>query len=328
MEIAMQTDQDLVAELRGSNPSAALAELLRRHGRMVERTVLRRVRDEHLAQDVSQAVFWILLQKAGTLREPGGIGGWLHRTATLAAQNALRVEARRRRHEEAARGMTPKPVEKTPATVWPEGLDEALARLPEIYREAIVQRYLEGRSRSDMSRSMALSDKAVDMRVTRGIERLRRAMAGAVPGLTAAALTGILAAEAAAAVAAGPLAAASIQVLGTAAVGTQVASIAKGAMNAMFWMKMKAIAAVACAATVLAGAGITVLQGQAPVQEKSSSLADVEKLHRLIRPQPGESRWMEIDWYPSVWEARKKAAAEGKPLFLWAGSGGAPSAGC
>jgi hypothetical protein len=53
-----------------------------------------------------------------------------------------------------------------------------------------------------------------------------------------------------------------------------------------------------------------------------------DKLHKLIKPQAGESRWMEIDWYPSVWEARQKAAKEGKPLFIWAGSGGAPAAGC
>lgn len=52
------------------------------------------------------------------------------------------------------------------------------------------------------------------------------------------------------------------------------------------------------------------------------------KLHTLIKRQPGESRWMEIDWHPSVWEGRQKAAKEGKPLFLWAGSGGAPAAGC
>lgn len=53
-----------------------------------------------------------------------------------------------------------------------------------------------------------------------------------------------------------------------------------------------------------------------------------DKLHKLLRPQHGESRWMEIDWHPSVWEARQTAAAEGKPLFLMAGSGGAPPAGC
>ncbi|MBI2804384.1 MAG: hypothetical protein HYX68_05290 [Planctomycetes bacterium] len=53
-----------------------------------------------------------------------------------------------------------------------------------------------------------------------------------------------------------------------------------------------------------------------------------EKLHRMIKPHRGEARWMEIDWYPNIWEARQKAAREGKPLFIWAGSGGAPAAGC
>ena len=53
-----------------------------------------------------------------------------------------------------------------------------------------------------------------------------------------------------------------------------------------------------------------------------------EKLHQMIKPQRGEARWMEIDWYPNIWEARQKAAREGKPLFIWAGSGGAPAAGC
>jgi hypothetical protein len=24
-------------------------------------------------------------------------------------------------------------------------------------------------------------------------------------------------------------------------------------------------------------------------------------LHKMLKPQPGESRWMEIEWYPSVW---------------------------
>lgn len=71
--------------------------------------------------------------------------------------------------------------------------------------------------------------------------------------------------------------------------------------------------------------------GRASAQEKEAqrlSNAEIEKLHQTLKPQPGEARWMEIAWYPNVWEARQKAAAEGKPLFLWAGSGGAPAAGC
>ncbi len=61
---------------------------------------------------------------------------------------------------------------------------------------------------------------------------------------------------------------------------------------------------------------------------KSIGNTEFANLHNLIKPQRGESRWMEIDWYPSVWEARQRAAAEGKPMFLMAGSGGAPVAGC
>lgn len=58
------------------------------------------------------------------------------------------------------------------------------------------------------------------------------------------------------------------------------------------------------------------------------SAADFDRLHALIKPQRGESRWMEVDWQPRVWEARRLAAAQGKPLFFMAGSGGAPEAGC
>lgn len=67
-----------------------------------------------------------------------------------------------------------------------------------------------------------------------------------------------------------------------------------------------------------------------PIQHPTQRLSDdeFESLHTKIKPQRGESRWMEIDWYPSVWEARQQAAKEGKPIFLMAGSGGAPAAGC
>jgi hypothetical protein len=77
--------------------------------------------------------------------------------------------------------------------------------------------------------------------------------------------------------------------------------------------------------------GVLVTAGALPVaaqEPKPLSTEQVEKLHRMFRPQPGESRWMEIDWHPSVWEARQIAAREGKPIFLLAGSGGAPPAGC
>src|SRR5262245_52551505 len=44
-----------------------------------------------------------------------------------------------------------------------------------------------------------------------------------------------------------------------------------------------------------------------------------DKLHALIKLQPGG--FADIRWMTSLWEARTKAAAEGKPILIWVGDG-------
>lgn len=41
------------------------------------------------------------------------------------------------------------------------------------------------------------------------------------------------------------------------------------------------------------------------------------RIHALIRPRPEEEKWLQIPWLTDLWEARQKAAAEGKPILLW-----------
>lgn len=41
------------------------------------------------------------------------------------------------------------------------------------------------------------------------------------------------------------------------------------------------------------------------------------QLHQLLRPTPEETRWLRIPWRTQLWEARREAAAAGKPLLLW-----------
>jgi hypothetical protein len=41
------------------------------------------------------------------------------------------------------------------------------------------------------------------------------------------------------------------------------------------------------------------------------------KFHAFLRPRPEEEKWLQIPWMTDLWEARKKAAAEGKPILLW-----------
>jgi hypothetical protein len=52
------------------------------------------------------------------------------------------------------------------------------------------------------------------------------------------------------------------------------------------------------------------------------------RLHKLIKPGPGELRFHEIPWLLDVTQARKKAAALGKPILVWSGAGGAPIGVC
>jgi hypothetical protein len=39
-------------------------------------------------------------------------------------------------------------------------------------------------------------------------------------------------------------------------------------------------------------------------------------LHAVFKPQPDEMKWRQIPWLASLTEARKKAAEEGKPLYV------------
>ena len=40
-----------------------------------------------------------------------------------------------------------------------------------------------------------------------------------------------------------------------------------------------------------------------------------------VRPSAEETRWQAIPWQTDLWEARRLAAAQGKPIFLWAMNG-------
>jgi hypothetical protein len=56
--------------------------------------------------------------------------------------------------------------------------------------------------------------------------------------------------------------------------------------------------------------------------------SDFARLHQMIRVQPDEQRFWQIPWKLTISEAREQAAREGKPIFVWAGAGGAPIGVC
>ena len=60
----------------------------------------------------------------------------------------------------------------------------------------------------------------------------------------------------------------------------------------------------------------TSTQAQLATGDEILNTKSFAPIHKQIRPQRGESRWMQIPWLTDLHEARRKAAAEGKPLFL------------
>ena len=52
--------------------------------------------------------------------------------------------------------------------------------------------------------------------------------------------------------------------------------------------------------------------------------ADFDRLLKLIKPQPGESPWREVEWLTDVTEARRKAIAEDKPMVIFTAADGSP----
>jgi hypothetical protein len=45
--------------------------------------------------------------------------------------------------------------------------------------------------------------------------------------------------------------------------------------------------------------------------------ADYRETLRLVLPREEEVRWQEIPWQTDIWEARKVALQERKPIFAW-----------
>ncbi len=68
---------------------------------------------------------------------------------------------------------------------------------------------------------------------------------------------------------------------------------------------------------VLAGATLALLTGPDLIASEPIDREQFAELHRMIQPRPDEEQWLQIPWQTSLSEARRKAAAEGKPILLW-----------
>src|ERR1044071_3504153 len=138
-------DLALLREYAVQKSEKAFETLVSRYADLVYSAAHRQVHNHSLAEEVTQAVFILLAQKAGSLGSRTLLPGWLYSATWFTARRALRNEKLRQRREcEAA--MQGVMDESTGESNWEDiapVLDDAMMHLNERDRDAILLRFFK-----------------------------------------------------------------------------------------------------------------------------------------------------------------------------------------
>ena len=259
----MQTipDADLLDQFARTGSEAAFRELVRRHISLVHSVALRHTNQSHHAEEITQAVFITLARKAGALGRRTVLSGWLYHTARLTAANFRRAEFRRIHREQEA-FMQSTLDSPAPAAAWEEMaplLDQAMAGLGTSDRDAVVLRYFDNKSLSEVGAVLGLKERAAQKRVQRALEKLRKHLARHGVSFTAVAIATALSAHSVqAAPAALSQTIATATLASGAAGGSSALNLCQGALKLMAWTKIKTAILAAAAVLLIAGTTITI----------------------------------------------------------------------
>ncbi|MFL5340092.1 MAG: sigma-70 family RNA polymerase sigma factor [Gemmataceae bacterium] len=252
IEFSRLGDGDLLDRFRRDRDEAAFEELLRRHGPMVRAVCRRLLGPTADADDAFQATFLVLIRRADAVRRRALLANWLCAVAWRTARQALRHRSRLRHRELLVDRLPERGVEAEPPRDWLPLFDDALQRLPNKYREAVVLCELQGRSRADAAKLLGLNEGTLSSRLSRGRDLLRSRLARhGFPLAVGAALT-VAVPEA---LAATTVRHAAAMVLTPAAIPNSLLSLTHGVLRTMLLNRIKPICVVMMVVTLAGGVG-------------------------------------------------------------------------
>ena len=288
----LNDDLTLLREYARRNSEEAFAALVSRHVNLVYSVALRQVRDPHLAEEITQAVFIILARKAAALGPKTILPGWLCRTARYASANALTIQRRRQRREQEAHMQSI--LNESEPEAWTQIaplLDGAMDQLGQKDHDAVVLRFFEGRNFKEVGAALGASEDAAKMRVNRALEKLRTFFTKRGVVLPAAALTAAISANA---VQAAPVGLAVTISAAAALAGTTVATTATAIAIKTIAMTTLQKTIIGATLAVALGSGIYETHLVSRLREQNQTLqqqqgALVEKMAQLKSDNEGLS---------------------------------------
>ncbi len=174
------TDQTALQRYADLADAEAFRHLVHVHQGLVYAACQRRLGRAEDVEDAVQQTFIKLARHAGTIR--GDVAAWLHRCAVNVSIDLIRRDAASRRHEHAAAAMDARRraaaagAGDAPWSDVSEHIDQAVAELDEPLRAAIVGHFFEGRSQRELAERSGVSAAAMNRRIGKAIEALRRAL--------------------------------------------------------------------------------------------------------------------------------------------------------
>jgi RNA polymerase sigma-70 factor, ECF subfamily len=166
------TDKEYVEHCRNGSPDD-FRLLVGRYQRPLFAFIDARLRDPFLAEEAAQESFVRAFLSLKKLRQPESFYAWLLGIAGRVIKEQFRCRARRERECEAAETMV------SAAADHEEGypLEEAIAALPEAYRQVILLRYYEGLSCQEIAQQLDQPLGTVTKTLSRAYVLLRKELA-------------------------------------------------------------------------------------------------------------------------------------------------------
>jgi RNA polymerase sigma-70 factor, ECF subfamily len=167
-----------------SRDATAFAELIGRYERMALSIAYSVLGDATAAGDVTQDAFIRAWERLSDLKDPARFGSWLSgvvRNGAIDARRRKRLQPQSMQADPsqaqavvANDRWTADPLDELSRRERHDVLASALAELDEVSRSAVVLRYYENMSSKEIGDLLDLAPTAVDMRLSRARQQLRR----------------------------------------------------------------------------------------------------------------------------------------------------------